>query len=620
MRSGLRPNPVSSNFGNIIVSLLKTFSGGIETIRIPLRVALAAALLLAFLAATAGGQVSAQSVCASQSTEPTSPLIRDCETLLDLKDQLDPDGVLDWSGTLPLNQWDGVTSDAIHGVTRLILIDKNLTGSIPSNLSSLTSLTSLHLSENPFEGGIPDQLGNLQQLEYLSLSNIGLTGTIPSSLGNLSNLLDLGLYGNSLSGTIPSSLGSLGKLKDLGLGHNQLEGSIPSQLGSLTELIHLSLHSNQLSGTIPTTLGNLGKLETLRLATNSLTGSVPSQLGNLSRLQVLALLQNQLTGTIPSTLGNLSALTEFKLSENRLNGAIPPQLGSLSNLRFLDLQCNQLTGRIPSSLAGIAALQRLKVHGNMISQDLPTGLVRPGLRITIGPDCNSPIEVGFQPPPPPPPPPPNRSSGTTGGSSGGSSASTAQRSSPHVGSTSAATATELPGDKLRLDIHGQPSNSIQLGIGWVSRDASQVNLVGVIRDQTLGQTYLIVRHEGYPHIVRRWVPPYSPLIYAINWPLVITQFSFPVEVISAIPLDHRHPPPNMLVRRFDGFDVRIFVYDAALQQWRHIPDYGTFQTMGFYWCNVTAADPHFFDRITIGPAIPSSNTPIRSDHPNCSTG
>ncbi len=153
---------------------------------------------------------------AAQSGDSNSPLIRDCETLLGLKDQLDPDGVLNWSGTLPLNQWDGVTSDAIRGVTRLILIDKNLTGSIPSNLSSLTSLTSLHLSENPFEGGIPDQLGNLQQLEYLSLSNIGLTGTIPSSLGNLSNLLDLGLYGNSLSGTIPSSLGSLGKLKDLG--------------------------------------------------------------------------------------------------------------------------------------------------------------------------------------------------------------------------------------------------------------------------------------------------------------------------------------------------------------------------------------------------------------------
>ena len=71
---------------------------------------------------------------------------------------------------------------------------------------------------------------------------------------------------------------------------------------------------------------------------------------------------------------------------------------------------------------------------------------------------------------------------------------------------------ELPGDKLRIDIHGQPDATFELGIGWVSRDGSRTNLVGVIRDQSLGQTYLIVRHEGYPQIVRRWVPPYSPII------------------------------------------------------------------------------------------------------------
>ena len=41
-----------------------------------LRVALAAALLLALLAATATERVAATSHCASQSTDPTSPLIR----------------------------------------------------------------------------------------------------------------------------------------------------------------------------------------------------------------------------------------------------------------------------------------------------------------------------------------------------------------------------------------------------------------------------------------------------------------------------------------------------------------------------------------------------------------
>ena len=208
---------------------------------------------------------------------------------------------------------------------------------------------------------------------------------------------------------------------------------------------------------------------------------------------------------------------------------------------------------------------------------------------------------------------------SAGGGGGGGGGGTAPQSGT-VGSTGAATATEIPGDKLRLDIHGQPENSFELGIGWVSKDGSQVILVGVIRDQTLGQTYLIVRHEGFPHIVRRWVPPYSPLIYAIDWPLVIARFSFPVEVISAIPLDHRHPEPNMLARRFDGADIRIFAYDAVLEQWRHIPDYSTFQTMGFYWCDVTAADSGFFERISTGSPFPSSNTPLQTDYPNCSTG
>ena len=435
--------------------------------------------------------------------------------------------------------------------------------------------------------------GNLGQLSTLDLAFNDLTGNIPSQLGNLSDLLLLDVTENMLDGTIPSQLGNLPRLSRLFLRNNQLTGNIPSQLGSLSVLKELNLGDNMLQGTIPSTLSNLSELELLVLRGNQLTGTIPTFVGNLTKLKSLHLPNNQLTGTIPSNLGNLSKLKE------------------------LYLYCNQLTGSIPSSLAGIATLMDLFIQGTMIDQTIPPGLQRPGLRIGVGADCGQATTIlTFEPPPPPP----NRSSGTTGGSSGGSSASTAQRSSPHVGSTSAATATELPGDKLRLDIHGQPSNSIQLGIGWVSRDASQVILVGVIRDQTLGQTYLIVRHEGFPHIVRRWVPPYSPLIYAIDWPLVIARFSFPVEVISAIPLDHRHPEPNMLARRFDGFDVRIFVYDATLRQWRHIPDYGTFQAMGFYWCDVTAADSGFFDRIPIGQAIPSSYTPIRSDHPNCSTG
>ena len=147
-----------------------------------------------------------------------------------------------------------------------------------------------------------------------------------------------------------------------------------------------------------------------------------------------------------------------------------------------------------------------------------------------------------------------------------------------------------------------------------------VVVAGVIRDATLGQTYLVVRREADGRIVRRWVPPSSPFVYQIPWAVVNTQYTVPVGVIGAIPLDDQFPEPNLLVRRFDGGDDRIFGYDANLQQWRHVPDIATFQSLGFYWCNVTAADAGFFERLNPGPAYPASDIPARGDYPNCLTG
>ena len=201
--------------------------------------------------------------------------------------------------------------------------------------------------------------------------------------------------------------------------------------------------------------------------------------------------------------------------------------------------------------------------------------------------------------------------------------SPAQSPNPVIGTTSAATATVIPGDRLIIQRHDlpedQPAATVDFGVGWVSKDGSRVVLVGVIRDESLGQTYLIVRHEGHSEVVRRWIPPYSDLVYTIDWPLINSQFSFPVEVIAAIPLDHRLPENHMLVRRFDGGDDRIFAYDAAIQQWRHIPNWPTFQALGFFWCNVTAADATFFERITKGPPFPATTEPEQANYPNCAT-
>ena len=210
-------------------------------------------------------------------------------------------------------------------------------------------------------------------------------------------------------------------------------------------------------------------------------------------------------------------------------------------------------------------------------------------------------------------------SSSSGGGSRAPSPPPAPTRSPIIGSTPAATAVELAGDLLVLQRHDQPGVEIEVGIGWISRDGQRIITIGFVRDGDLGQTYAVVRREGDSQVVRRWIAPDSPLVYAVPWEIVNTQYTFPVGVIAAIPLDDQYPWPNMLARRFDGGDDRIFGYDAGLGQWRHVPDPATLQALGFYWCNVTAADVGFFERITEGPAYPVSDVPERADYPVCQT-
>ena len=230
------------------------------------------------------------------------------------------------------------------------------------------------------------------------------------------------------------------------------------------------------------------------------------------------------------------------------------------------------------------------------------------------------------PQPPSPPQPPSRPpSSDNGGSSSKRSSSRAPSPppaptrSPIIGSTSAATAVELTGDLLVLQRHDQPGVEVEVGIGWMSQDGQRIIVIGFVRDGDLGQTYAVVRREGDGQVVRRWIAPDSHLVYAVPWASVNTEYTFPVGVILAIPLDDQYPWPNMLTRRFDGGDDRILAYDAELGQWRHVPDLATFQARGYYWCNVTAADAGFFDRITLGPPYPASNVPARADYPVCQT-
>ena len=545
---------------------------------------------------------------------------------------------------------------------QLHLHQNRLTGSIPRELGALAALGELHLAENRLTGSIPTGLadpGDLPNLERLYLWSNRLTGRIPAALGNLTNLQELVLNVNALTGSIPPELGSLTNLQKLYLRHNNLSGSIPAELGDLGSLKWLSLRHNELSGAIPSELGALINLESLWLSANDLSGTIHSQVNDLARLHRLTYADmtcnsNTFTGNVPADLAAVSVdepavcipsapqNVQVQRGDGQLTvtWAAPADDGTPNDNADSPITAYDLwwwSTSTTSTLTWTLMENAWTTGGGDLTYTI-TGLDN-GTRYAVQVRAvnNSSVEngkggwsapvtgtPGDSPPPPPssPSPPPKPSNGGGGSSGGGSRAPSpppAPTRSPIIGSTSAATAKELAGDLLVLQRHDQPGVEVEVGIGWISKDGQRIITIGFVRDGDLGQTYAVVRREGDGQVVRRWIAPDSPLRYAVPWPIVNTQHTFPVGVILAIPLDDQYPPPNMLMRRFDGGDDRILAYDAGLGQWRHVPDLATFQARGYYWCNVTAADAGFFDRITLGPPYPATTVPARPDYPVCQT-
>ena len=340
-----------------------------------------------------------------------------------------------WLSSRPLRDWHGVITDAGGRVTRLVLRQNGLTGTISAALGYLAHLERLYLWGNQLTGTIPAELGGLARLERVYLSQNQLTGCIPpawselrytdmgavnlpecleayvadperaalaalyaatggddwtnndkwlseESLGNWHGVITdsqgrvskIDLDENQLVGSIPSELGNLSHLTSLNLGGNQLTGVIPVELGDILGLTSLDLEDNQLVGSIPSELGNLSHLTSLNLGGNQLTGVIPVELGDINDLTSLDLGGNQLTGVIPVELGDILGLTSLDLEENQLVGSIPSELGNLSHLTSLNLGGNQLTGVVPVELGDIYDLMSLDLGGNQLNGGIPVEL------------------------------------------------------------------------------------------------------------------------------------------------------------------------------------------------------------------------------------------------------
>ncbi|MAY54900.1 MAG: hypothetical protein CMQ37_03435, partial [Gammaproteobacteria bacterium] len=220
--------------------------------------------------------------------------------------------------------WFGVQCDQQGALTGLNLSNNNLTGVLPDELWSTTTLQSLSVNSNNLSGDFPDSttFAALNQLHSLDLGGNDYSGSLPASLGSADGLRFLFLWGNQFSGPIPAEWANLTALEHLSLGgNNTLNGSLPAFLGDMTSLTNLDLAYNAFTGEIPVELANLSNATSINLRSNQLSGAVPQAVLDMGVVDLWA--NPGLTGLALGTQAACDSQTTLTVGE-RANGELTP--------------------------------------------------------------------------------------------------------------------------------------------------------------------------------------------------------------------------------------------------------------------------------------------------------
>ncbi|GMY04811.1 putative receptor protein kinase TMK1 [Fagus crenata] len=236
-----------------------------------------------------------------------------------------------WSATTACCNWKNVNCDSTGRVTSIKFVSQGLSGTLPSDLKTLTQLTSLSLQSNSLSGPIPP-LANLSSLQQLYLDNNNFTSIPYGFFQGLTSLQILTLTQNIdlAPWSIPTELTQATSLRTfyasnarlLGLSHNNLTGPLPKSFGgSGIKNLWLDYQLNGLSGNI-NVLSSMTQLYQAWLHKNQFTGPIPD-LSNCTSLFDLQLRDNQFTGLIPASLTSISSLKNVSLDNNFLQGPYP---------------------------------------------------------------------------------------------------------------------------------------------------------------------------------------------------------------------------------------------------------------------------------------------------------
>jgi hypothetical protein len=183
------------------------------------------------------------------------------------------EALLNWKNSLPADQpilnswvaqinstasspctWRGIACNDEGSVTEIYFNYTGLKGTLENlDFPSFPNLLRLDLRDNQLTGTIPTNIGTLSKLQFLDLSINSLNGSLPLSLANLTQVYELDVSQNKITGQLDSRLfpDGTGKsktglisLKNFLLQTNELGGRIPEEIGNLKHLVILALDGN----------------------------------------------------------------------------------------------------------------------------------------------------------------------------------------------------------------------------------------------------------------------------------------------------------------------------------------------------------------------------------------
>jgi hypothetical protein len=196
-----------------------------------------------------------------------------------------------------------------------------------------------------------DPCGRREQYQIIRSYGQQMRGTLPPELSMISTLWEVTLSDNLIEGTIPPEYYKLSKLETLGLAFNLFKGPIPDFVWEFEDMVNMDLAYNFFTGTIPDTVHlTEPNLRVLFLENNDLASTIPKTFGQLDWKR-LHLDGNKFTGPVPSDI-NAPRIEEIMLHNNQLTGTFPAAsfatefAGKHSKLRVVTLNNNELSGDI----------------------------------------------------------------------------------------------------------------------------------------------------------------------------------------------------------------------------------------------------------------------------------